>query len=264
MAIIIESKRFLRKSTLKQVLEVFMKYNIRLLWIVIIVTITGFTMVSCGDGSKSIDTKTLNNTSYTWSDGAKSYELIISETGAKAAVTSGSFVMIITKSDNTVACFVGTAEKVGGSIKLIYGTDTVKITINASTLTVDGGSNTFGSTTITGGADLKEESGSTVSNNPFIGTWKYEGTDPVGGGAIVNTVVVKTDFTWELTSNNEDLQFCTYIIGHNNTIYLKCYYNAYDFWDVIIGKLSQNKSKIMATTINPVDGSTSVDDYYKQ
>jgi hypothetical protein len=137
---------------------------------------------SGGGGSKGSGNKPpvqngtpLNNTSYTWTDGGTNYNLIISEIGARAAVTSGNFLLLITTGSGT-ASISGTAAGSGNDIILTSSSDSVTLTITGSALTVS--NETFAGKTITSGTVIKKDGNTGSSNNPFIGMWK-EYVDPI-------------------------------------------------------------------------------------
>jgi hypothetical protein len=146
-----------------------MKKTLKLIGTIVLAVAIVFTMAACGGGGGG-GCNPLSNTSYKWTDGGNSYDLIISETGAKANIRSGNFLLLITASGNTTP-YTGTATSSGDDITLKSGGDTVELTLSGNDLTVKSG--TIGSKTILPGT-VTPTDGSTGSGNPFIGTWKCD------------------------------------------------------------------------------------------
>jgi hypothetical protein len=145
-----------------------MKKTLKLIGTIVLTSAIAFTMAACGDGGGGGNP--LSNTSYTWTNTGTSYNLIISQTSARANIRSGSFLLLITAAGDTTP-YTGTATSSGDDITLKSGSDTVELTLSGNNLTVKSG--TIDNKTILPGTVTPTDGSTGSSNNPFIGTWKY-------------------------------------------------------------------------------------------
>jgi len=119
-----------------------MKKNVFQFGTAIILAAVVFTFMGCDNGTggsssppKSDSSAAVNSSVYSWEDANFVYELKITESVARSAITSGTYVLlIISKQDYSIKISTGSAASVGDSIELQGAT--MPIIISGTTVTI--------------------------------------------------------------------------------------------------------------------------------
>jgi len=182
-----------------------MKKTIKLIGIVTLAVIIGFTMAACssGNGGKNNpDDTNPDSKTIAWTQDSTNYKLALTALTSRAASSTHAYILSV----GTSGYNAGSAVVTGNDFKLTPwedGSTVITINIDSSSnkvttsatqsikVTSSTGVTSNFSIPVTNAQGTVTNNTGGVSRNPFVGTWKYVGSKYDG-----NTVSVSSNLTW--------------------------------------------------------------------